>query len=489
MADDNLKNKVINATKWSSLTETIAKLINPLTNMILARILAPEAFGIVSTITMIISFTDIFTDAGVQKYLIQHEFEDEDDLNKHAFVAFWTNFVMSCLLWGIIAVYADEIALLVGNPGLGKVITIASIQLPITSFSGIQLSLFRRNFEFNKLFRIRVIEVFVPFFVTIPLAFLGMNYWALIIGTIISRLVSAILLTQISKWKPKFYFNFNLLKKMFNFSSWSLIESLAVWLTLWIDTLIVGRFLNNYYLGIYKTSTTMVNGLFGIFTASTVPIVLATLSRLQNDEIRFKNAYLTMQKYISILVLPIGVGIFLYSDLATSLFLGEQWGEASSVIGMWALSSALVIVLGQYCGDVYRSKGLPKLAFISQVLHLIFLIPVVYLSAQSSFITLVYVRSWSRLQSVLVNLIMMKIYMKIPISSTFKNILPASLSTILMIFVAVLLKQINEGIIWSLLSILMCGVIYLVTLLLLFKDTRKDLVKITETFFSKKRIE
>lgn len=79
--------------------------------------------------------------------------------------------------------------------------------------------------------------------------------------------------------------------------------------------------------------------------------------------------------------------------------------------------------------------------------------------------------------------------MKIPISSTFKNILPASLSTILMIFVAVLLKQINEGIIWSLLSILMCGVIYLVTLLLLFKDTRKDLVKITETFFSKKRIE
>ena len=71
----NVNNKVVvNATKWSAITEVVAKLISPITSMVLARLLAPEAFGVVATITMIVTFAEIFTDAGFQKYLIQHEF-------------------------------------------------------------------------------------------------------------------------------------------------------------------------------------------------------------------------------------------------------------------------------------------------------------------------------------------------------------------------------------------------------------------------------
>ena len=82
MKENNLKNKVVNATKWSTITEIAAKLISPVTNMILARILAPEAFGVVATVTMIISFADMFTDSGFQKYLVQHEFKDENEKYK-----------------------------------------------------------------------------------------------------------------------------------------------------------------------------------------------------------------------------------------------------------------------------------------------------------------------------------------------------------------------------------------------------------------------
>ena len=61
--------KIGNATKWSALTEVISKLVNPITSMVLARLLTPSAFGAVATITMIITFTEIFTDAGFQKYI------------------------------------------------------------------------------------------------------------------------------------------------------------------------------------------------------------------------------------------------------------------------------------------------------------------------------------------------------------------------------------------------------------------------------------
>ena len=98
MENKNLNVKIINATKWSSITEIIAKLITPITNMILARILAPEAFGVVATITMIISFADMLTDSGFQKYLVQHEFRNESEKIKYTNVAFWTNLFISIFL-------------------------------------------------------------------------------------------------------------------------------------------------------------------------------------------------------------------------------------------------------------------------------------------------------------------------------------------------------------------------------------------------------
>ena len=126
---ENLNNKVVNATKWSAITEFAAKLISPLSTIILARILTPDAFGVLVTATMVISFAEIFTDAGFQKYIIQHNFENNESLNKAATVAFWSNLGLSILLWVFICIFSPYIATLVGNEGYGLVIAISSICL------------------------------------------------------------------------------------------------------------------------------------------------------------------------------------------------------------------------------------------------------------------------------------------------------------------------------------------------------------------------
>ena len=85
---ENLNSKVKTATKWSTVGEVAAKLVTPISSMVLARLLTPEAFGVVTTLTMIITFAEIFTDAGFQKYLIQHEFRDARDRDESTNVAF-----------------------------------------------------------------------------------------------------------------------------------------------------------------------------------------------------------------------------------------------------------------------------------------------------------------------------------------------------------------------------------------------------------------
>jgi len=472
--ESNFQNKILSATKWAAFTEIAVKLISPITSMILARILAPEAFGVVATVTMIVSFADMFTDAGFQKYLVQHEFKHEEEKFKNANVAFWTNFGVSVFLWFIIVLFRETIAISVGSQGLGNVVAIASVQLLLTPFSSIQMALYRRDFDFKTLFLVRMVSVVIPFTVTLPLAFGGLSYWALIIGTIAAQLSNAIILTIKSKWKPKIFYSVEILKEMLSFSVWALIEAISIWLTTWVDTFIIGNALNQYYLGLYKTSTSMVNSLMAIITGSTTPVLFSTLSRLQDDEVSFNNVFLKFQRLISVIVFPLGVGVYLYSDLATKILLGSQWSEASDVIGIWALTSSLMIVFGNCCSELYRAKGKPKLSFIAQILHLIVLVPACIISSRYGFWSLVYTRSLIRLQFVLVHFILMKFVIEFSILKIIKNVFPTTISALAMGVFGYLLQQINKGLLWSLFSIILCAVFYF-GMLFIFPNIRKEI--------------
>src|SRR5690606_13832885 len=153
-------------------------------------------------------------------------------------------------------------------------------------------------FDFKTLFFVRMISIFIPVIITIPLALIGLSYWSIIIGTLVMQLSNAIILTVKSKWKPKLFFSLKILKEMFSFSVWSLIEAISIWLTLWIDTFIIASLINQYYLGLYKTSMTMVNTLMALVTSAVIPVIFSTLSRLQNNDIEFKKMFFKFQRVV-----------------------------------------------------------------------------------------------------------------------------------------------------------------------------------------------
>ena len=462
-----LNSRIVKATKWSSITEVVAKLITPITSIVLARLLTPEAFGVVATLTMVITFAEIFTDAGFQKYLIQHEFDDDIDKDQSTNVAFWSNLIMSLFIWLVIGVFADPLAAMVGNPGLGHVLTIACVSIPLAAFSSIQMALYKRDLDFKTLFKVRIVGICIPLLVTIPLAFYLRSYWALVIGTIATNCANAVLLTVYSKWKPKFYYSFAKLKEMFSFSAWSVIEAVSIWLTGYVDVFIIGVYLNEYYLGLYKTSMTIVGQIMGLITAATTPILFSSLSRLQDDENAFQTLFFKFQKLVGLLVIPLGVGIYCYSDLVTKILLGDQWLEASSFIGLWGLTSAITIVLSHYSSEVYRAKGRPKLSVLAQVLHLIVLWPAVLIAVRYGFETLAVTRALVRLELILVNLIIMYGVVQVSPWMMFKNVFHSVIASLIMAGVAMLLKDLSVSVIWQFVTILISALVYLVAILMI----------------------
>ena len=464
-----LQTKVVRATKWSAITELVAKLLTPIVNMVLARLLTPEAFGVVTTLTMVITFAEIFTDAGFQKYLVQHEFSDENDREECTTVAFWTNLIMSLLIWGIIIVFSEPLATIVGNPGLGYVLIVACISIPIAAFSSIQMALYKRDLDFKTLFKVRIIGILVPIVVTVPLALIFHNFWALVIGTLTRNSVNAFVLTYFSQWKPRLYYSYTKLKEMISFTVWSIVEQISIWLTNYVDVFIVGSMLSQYYLGLYKTSSTLVGQLMGLVTAVTTPILFSSLSRLQKDENLFQSLFFRFQKVVGLLVMPIGMGIFLFRDFATDVFLGEQWKEASGFIGIWALTSSVTIILSYYSSEVYRAKGKPKLSVLAQILHLIVLLPVILISVKYGFKTLYIARSLVRFEMIFVNLLLMTFVIGISGTKMLKNVAPSIIAALLMMLLFYILPTSTS--IWqTFLYIILCAITYLFTISLYPKE-------------------
>ena len=461
-----LNSKIVKATKWSSITEVVAKLITPITSIVLARLLTPEAFGVVATLTMVITFAEIFTDAGFQKYLIQHQFVDDVDKEQSTNVAFWSNLIMSLFIWLVIGIFADPLAAMVGNPGLGHVLTIACVSIPLAAFSSIQMALYKRDLDFKTLFKVRIVGICIPLLITVPLAFYLRSYWALVIGTIATNCANAVLLTVYSRWKPKVFYSFAKLKEMFSFSAWSVVEAISIWLTGYVDVFIIGVYLNEHYLGLYKTSMTVVGQIMGLITAATTPILFSSLSRLQTDESEFRNLFFRFQKLVALLVIPLGVGIYCYSDLITQILLGNQWSQASPFIGLWGLTSAITIVLSHYSSEVYRAKGRPRLSVLTQILHLVVLIPAVLISIKYGFTALTITRSLIRLELILVNLCIMYVVVNISPWQMCKNISYYVLSSIVMALVAFILKDIYTSVLWQITSVIVCMIVYMLMILL-----------------------
>lgn len=464
--------KIANASRWSACAEIMAKIVAPIVNVVLARLLNPAIFGVVASITIITSFADIFTDAGFQRYIIQHEFNNDSELEKYTNVAFWSNFTLSILIYAFIFLLRKKLAKLVGCPEAYQGIAIAALAVICTSFSSTTIARYRRSLEFKPLFFSRMISAFIPLVITVPLAAILRSYWAMVIGTLSQQIFLAVFLIVKSDWKPKLYYSFTILKRMISFSLWNLLESLSIWFAGQANVFIVANTLNTYYLGLYKTAMSTVNSYMAVITASVTPVLFSVLSRYQNEKELFDDTFHKFQKIISIIVLPMGAGLLLYREFAVYILLGSQWLEISFFLGIWAFMSSLTITYSNVASEVYRSRGMPKISFFLQIIYMCLYIPAIIFSVKMGFTELCIVSTLIRFIPIIMDQIALKHYFGISAFRSLKNTIPSIVSALIMGCIAICLQNVADSLVWNIISILICIFVY-VTISLLFPSNRR----------------
>lgn len=421
------------ALKWSGAAELTAKLIGPVSTMVLARLLTPEAFGCLAIALMITSLADTISDAGIQKYIIHKKFEGKNSLSSAASTAFFFSMATAAIIALAIYFSASRLAYLLNSPDNIPIVEASALYIPISAAGMIHSALLRRRLDFKSLFTVRVACSFLPLLLTLPLAYFTRSPLALITGLIAQKALESILLWIKSRWLPRPVFSFKILGKILPYSTYTGMEALGMWMTTYLDIFIVARALDTYHVGLYRVATTTVGQFTGLFTASIMPVVFAALSKLQDSKSDFKASLTDFRKKTALFVFPLCMTIFLYSDTFTTLLLGDRWLEISRFISLWALTGIPVILISFIASEALKGGGRPGMSMFSQLQHLAVMAIAVALAAGYGFETLCDVRSWIRLEGVAVNLLLMYICFGETPAETFRPLLSYTLAAMTMI--------------------------------------------------------
>jgi len=477
------RNKIANAFKWSVIGEVVVKINTPILNAILAHILFPEDYAPLATITMLISFCEVFVESGFKKYLIQHKFDSANKEQRAFHVAAWTTLSISLLIWGVILVFCKPISSFLGNGDIWLAVAISGCILPMYAMIGVFDSSLQKALEFKKIFLVRAITSLIPLVITIPAALVGLKYWALIIGNVASVMTQMIVLYSQSKYRIKLVYSFSVLFEMLSDTIWTFADGIAIWLTSWVDSLIITRFMSEYYLGLYKNSLSTVTGLLNMIAAAVVPVLFVGLTKCQNNDEKFSNLFIQTQRILACILIPIGAGLFLFSDMAVMILFGNQWQEAAQVVGITALTLSLRTVYVSICSEAYRAKGLFKIPFALQCTDICVLIPVCVISAKFGFWPLVYSRAFARLILIVPEFVLFKRVLNVDVKDQLKKQLPVIVATLIMSVFGLALRILSDSTVWQFVSIVICAVIYFSTLFGLFPSMRHEFTQ--TTFFQR----
>lgn len=372
-----VKQKVAGSLKWSALMEAVTRITSPIIFVILALLLTPDDFGVMATAMIVISFAQIFWDAGLSKALIQTKENSENAAD----IIFWTNLCLGIMIYIILFLTANWIAIFFNSPASCPVLRVLGLQIIISSLSSVQQAIFVRDLEFRHLFWIKLITAIIPGIFSIPFAFCGYGVWALVLGALAGQMLNLFLLWNKSRWHPRMRFDLNLARKLFVFGSWVVGESFAAWFIMWGDNLLIGKFLGVHDLGVYRTGWMLVTVIFGLFLNPFLTVIYPTFSRLQDDLPALKNVFHNFNRVVMALALPMGIGILLTGPELVEVLFGNRWQGLGFVLSTIGLMSGMGWLVGMN-SELYRAIGRPDVNTKLMLIAIFYYLPAYFIASQ-----------------------------------------------------------------------------------------------------------
>ncbi|MGN6591758.1 MAG: oligosaccharide flippase family protein, partial [Terriglobales bacterium] len=369
--------RILNGLFWAASSFVGGKLLVFGSVVVLARLLAPRAFGEVALATTTITVLEILGTLGLTSALI---FE-EQEWRAAANICFWITLATSGLELAGAWLLAPLLSHFFHEPTLTAMIRWLSLVLVLLALGNTHDFVLRRRLDFRTKIIPDLGQAAAKGTAAIALACLGFGAWSLIWGQVLGTIASTALLWRLSGWRPEWRWDGVVLRRMFDYAKHIyLLDGSSVLLSN-LDTLTIGRMLSDAWLGFYTLAFRIPEvALVSVLNVIT-RVVFPAFSRLQSDRPHLRATLLDTMRYTALLTLPVAAGLAVLARGVVLGLYGAHWGPSVAVLRVLAVYCGIRCLIHHF-GDAYKAIGRPDVLTRTTVCWWIILPPSLILGAR-----------------------------------------------------------------------------------------------------------
>lgn len=481
----SLKTRTVRNVSYIGASQLIVLLLTILTMTILARMLTPEDFGIVSIGMIFMALFASVQDFGVMQAIVQRDSRIEESIS----VGLTLRWIIAAILAALVIGLSSLIADFYGIPAISLVLIVMSLNLFVQPVAFSSQVLLTRRLSFLSIALATIAQVVVLAVVSIALALLDFSYWSLVIGSLSGNVALVLVLRYYKNSALRPAIETKLAKELLGFGKHLLVTGLMAFVIFNIDQLVIGRVLGIVALGFYFMAVRFGRTIGGQISGTVNMVLFPTMARVKDSAEQLKEAYVQSLRMIAIITVPLSMGISALSPLFVESVLGKGWLDASIPIAILSFQGLLDALI-RPASNVLVSIGKPRYMSVQATVQAALMVAAVYPVALLWGIIGVSVLTTVLSMGVMVYfLVVFSRIFKVSLVQMFLPVAPAlasGLATYLLLFASVELVETN--LYWLVALAVLGAAVYLVCLHLFSRgrDLRDFLGLLSDAFLQRR---
>jgi lipopolysaccharide exporter len=370
----SLKAKVLRGGVWMGSGSFVEQLVRFGRNMILTRLLAPEAFGTMAVVLSAGSVIQMITDIGVKEAIIQNPRGSE---SHYLSAAWWLACFRSISIYACVFVCAPWISKFYGNHELIPLLRVVALTVILEGTFSSKAYEAIKHMSFKKWAAIHHGGGIAGVVITLILSLVIRDVWALVLGNVAESLMRWILSYVLCPYLPSFSWNKEAARDLLRFSRGLFGLSFLNLIFTRADVFVLAKLYSPAALGLYVMAIYLVQTPAGFLMNLLGQTLLPTFSKVQGDKVRENRILLQVSSLLVQLGMPALVFMLLCGRSLLTLFYGSRYAAAAVPL---MLASAVVFmnILNGQITTVFYGRGIPQLHRRSVAIMAILMVALVY---------------------------------------------------------------------------------------------------------------
>jgi lipopolysaccharide exporter len=330
---------MLRGSAWLIGLRWAMRLIGVISTIVLARLLTPRDFGIVAVAMILVGLFEMLNLTGQASAIVRHEAPTREHYDSAWTVSLLIGIGIACC----ILIAAPFTKMYFHEPRAILVMQCLAVRAVLGGLENIGTLDFSRELRFDRYFIYNVCTKLLQFVVTVVLAFVLRNYWALVAGILLGQVSRTILSYVMSPFRPRL--SFARTGEIWSFSIWTFARSVANYLQQQVDNVAIGGIAGSAVMGRYTVAKDIAASPTQEVVNPMVAALFPVMSKCRNDPAELRRLYLRMLGWSAILCMSTGVGVSMVADDLVAVVLGPKWLDATPLVGWLALNASMAALL------------------------------------------------------------------------------------------------------------------------------------------------